>query len=45
MAKELVARSQTEDCGQWLDVQMEAGGKRCPSGVRNGTSAVQHFHQ
>jgi len=32
VAKELVGRSQPEGSGQWLDVQMDAGDKWCPSG-------------
>jgi len=40
VAKELVGRSQPEGSGQWLDVQMNAGDKWCPSGVRSGRSAV-----
>ena len=40
MAKELVGRSQPEGSGQGLDVQMDAGGKWCPSGVRTGTGAL-----
>ena len=38
--KELVGRSQPEGSDQWLNVQMDAGDKWCPSGVHTGTSAV-----
>ena len=31
--KELVGRLQPEGCGQWLNVQVGAGDKQCPSGV------------
>ena len=40
MAKELVGWSQPEGSGQRLDVQMDTGDKRCPSGVRTETGAV-----
>jgi len=45
MDKELVGRSEPERSGQQLNVQMDTGDKWGPSGVRTGTSAVQHFHQ
>ena len=40
MAKELFGRSHPEGSSQWLDVQMEAGDKWCPSGVHTGTGAL-----
>ena len=40
MDEKLTARSQPEDSGQWLNIQMETGDKWCPSGVLIGTSAV-----
>lgn len=32
-------------CGQWLTVLMHVGDKRFPSGVHDGITAVQYFHQ
>jgi len=40
MAKELVGKLQPEGSGQQLDVQMDAGDKWCPTGVRTWTGAV-----
>ena len=40
MDEELVVRSFLESGGQWLNVQMETGDKRHPSGVSTGTNAV-----
>lgn len=45
MEKELIAKSYTEGCGQWLDVQMEITEDWCPSGIRTGTSALKYLHQ
>jgi len=41
--EELIGKSQPEGSSQWLNVQMDAGDKWCPSGVRTGTGAVYIF--
>jgi len=38
--KELVGILQPEGSGKWLDVQMDASDKWCPSGVRTVSGAV-----
>ena len=40
VGKESVGRSEPEDCGQWLYVQVEAGSERCPLGGRLGSGAL-----
>ena len=45
MANELVASSQPEGSGQWLNIQTDASDKWCPSGVRTGTGTVKPFDQ
>ena len=45
MDEELVGSPHPEGGGPQLNVQMETGDKRCPSGVRTGTGTVEYLHQ